>query len=245
MYRISLHMISSCACIIFALGATGNADELTQNPVPFERKQYFDLHAGSLFPFQELDVRLRNSSSNSLNGTAEISAEGGVLALGHGAYLTDRIHVETTIAYGRFSNLEMRLSDGFSGNPDRGTVVQGTGSITSYSLGASIFYDFDEISEGLTPFVGLGATASLAVQKNVGRNGSNFLVSDTDVTTALCLIAGVNMKLNETTDLYARYVGIVSSSSEFADQNAQASFSSVTPGGLRNAFSVGMKYYYK
>jgi len=245
MCRIPLSLICGCASIFFIFAGTGNAEEPVPDTAAFERKQYFDFHAGSLFPFESLDARLRNNSSNSLNGSAEIIATGGILALGYGKYLTERIHVETTFAYGKFSNLEMRLRSGFVGNPDFGTTVQVTGRIDTYSLGASIFYDLNEISENITPFVGLGATASLATQSAVGRSGSNFLVTDRDFATTICLFAGLNMKLNETTDVYARYVGMISSATKFSDQNAQASFSTVTPGGYRSAFSVGMKYYYK
>ncbi|MEM7068853.1 MAG: hypothetical protein AAF478_08200 [Pseudomonadota bacterium] len=230
--------------MIFAFDETSNTEDPVLEPSSFERKHYFDFHAVSILPFQQLNVGIKQFVWL-VKRFYGFNCLWWRNCLGFVAYLTERAHVKTTIAFGKQNNLEMRLGSGFVGKPDRGKTAQCTGTIASYSVCVSTFYDLDEISENKTLFVGLGATVRLATQADVGRTISNFLTTDRDITTALYLMAGIRLKLHEKTDLYARYVGILSSYSEFSDRNAQGTFSTAIPGGNRNAFSLGMQYYNK
>lgn len=210
-----------------------------------DRQHYIDIHAGFQVPVP-IEVRLSNSTSPSLNGTIGLSPQkGGVLALLHGTYLSERLHVEATLAHGQFHNLDMELQSGFVGNPDLGKTVMGTGSIQVTSFTGTVLYDLPKLHENITPFLGLGGTAAIMAQRGVGREGGNFFLEDEDILTALCLIVGTNIQINERTDLSLRYTGIVRSGVEFQDQNALGSFSAEMPGGFDNAFSIGLRYFYK
>jgi len=233
----------SIILVIAALVLFNDMDTYAEEIV--DRQHYFDMHAGFQVPVP-IEVRLSNSSSPSLNGRIGLSPQkGGVLALLHGSYLSERLRVEATIAHGQFHDLDMELQSGFVGNPDLGRTVEGVGKIDISSFTATVLYDLPDINEDMTPFIGLGGTAGVIRQRSVGRKGGDFFLQDEDVLTALCLIAGTNIKLNERTDLSLRYTGIFRSGVEFQDQNALGSFGAEMPGGFDNAFSVGIRYFYK
>ncbi len=240
MKRMAIGLI--CA---FGLVSEAAADRwLFEAPEP-GRRAYVEMHLGTNLP-APVDVRMTNSIGARFTGDIDMRSKlGGVLALVHGYYPTRRIHLETSVAYGQFTNFTMRFKNGFAGNPDAGRKRDGTGQIHMFAATAAAFYDFPEVSETIVPFVGLGGGFAHMKQDGVGKKGGRFLISDSDTFGVLCLMAGVNITMTEKVDLSLRYSGIFRSEAEFNDRNAAASFRSEMQAGFDNAVSVGFRYFYR
>lgn len=157
---------------------------------------------------------------------------GFMLAGTLGKYLTSNIRADIDISHAWAGDGVFNLT---AGPP----AVPHTGDVSATTILGNIFYEFSEMDYGITPWVGVGAGATIFDYDRLG--GAGFQYSDSDTALTIVGHLGADYAISENLDLTGRYTLSWTDDHSIAATNVGPNPINIAD-QINHTFTVGLRF---
>jgi outer membrane protein W len=209
-------------------GSAIAADNIDLGVSPTALPWYIELLAGGPIP-RDYDA--------TLFGTAPIVYDpdpGFMISGAIGKYFTPNIRADLNVSYAWANDGAVS----FVAAP--AISFPHTGRVTATTILGSVYYEFQDVMPNVTPWVGVGAGATIFNYSNLGATGGAFTFDDSDTAFTAAGHLGFDYAININIDFTARYSLTYTGSHNVTGQPGNVALAADSQ--VNNIFMAGFRF---